>query len=105
MKEVTTITIQTNEKGDTIGRSVVTDRTLVKERNRQQDVRSKREEVVHDTVYIEKRDSSVVMEQTVSSKPLSGKQSITSTLKWTFAILCAIIVLIITVKVCLRRSL
>ena len=76
----------------------------VTERDRQRDrkaVKDKEEKLVvrTDTVYIECKDSVVVKEANVSHQTLS----ISHLLKWIFAILCAIIVLIITVKVCYHR--
>ena len=82
-----------------------------------------RTEVVRDTVYVEKRDSSLQVlglakrqrratayglqedpsarsgRATVSSK----LSAVSKVLKWIFALVCAVVVLIITVKVCLRR--
>ena len=52
-----------------------------------------------DTVYIERKDSVVVKEANVSHQT----SSISHLLKWIFAVICAIIVLIITVKVCYHR--
>ena len=96
--ETKTITITKNEKGDTTFTSIVTERDRFRDRAA---VRDKEEKLIvrTDTVYIEKRDS-------VSSFRFQGSSSVghqTSILKWIFWILCAIIGLIITVKVCLRR--
>lgn len=101
--EVTTITVDRNDKGDTLRQSIVTDRERVRNAA---DVRSKTVDVkvVRDTVYIDKRDS-------VSSYRFQGLDSLTphpSTLtfiKWIFAVICAIIVLIIVVKLGLRKVL
>ena len=42
----------------------------------------------------------------VAKKPISGKQTgLVPTLKWFFGILCALIVLVITLKLCLRKAL
>ena len=56
IREVTTITVQTNEAGDTVKVVQITDRDRA--RNREA-VRDKEERLVvrTDTVYIEKRDS------------------------------------------------
>jgi hypothetical protein len=56
--------------------------------------------VVRDTVYIDKRDSVLVERHQPSDV---GHQ--TSILKWIFAVICAIIVLIIVVKLGLRKVL
>ena len=55
LREVTTITIDRNDKGDTLRISTVTDRKRIRSMS---DVRSKKEDVVvrTDTVYVE-RDS------------------------------------------------
>ena len=100
LREITTITVDRNDKGDTLRQSIVTDRERVRNAA---DVRSKTVDVrvVRDTVYIEKRDSVVVKEANVSHQTLS----ISHLLKWIFAVICAIIVLIVVVKVGLRRSL
>lgn len=101
LREVTTITVDRNDRGDTLRQSIVTDRERIKSAA---DVRSKTVDVrvVRDTVYIEKRDSIL---NTNLTNPTNKKSNFFAALKWIFGILCAIIVLIITVKVCLRRSL
>ena len=113
IREVTTITVQTNDAGDTVKVVQITDRDRA--RNREA-VRDKEERLVvrTDTVYIEKRDSSLQVtayglqedpsarsgRATVSSK----LSAVSKVLKWIFALICAVVVLIITVKVCsLRR--
>lgn len=100
LREITTITVDRNDKGDTLRQSIVTDRERVRNAA---DVRSKTVgvRVVRDTVYIEKRDSVVVKEANVSHQT----PSISHLLKWIFWIVCAIIVLIIVIKLGLRRSL
>jgi len=97
--EVTTITVDRNDKGDTLRQSIVTDRERVRNAA---DVRSKTVDVkvVRDTVYIDKRDSVLVERHQPSDV---GHQ--TSILKWIFAVICAIIVLIIVVKLGLRKVL
>lgn len=59
LRERTTITVDRNDKGDTLRQSIVTDRERVRNAA---DVRSKTVDVrvVRDTVYIEKRDSTSV---------------------------------------------
>ena len=92
LREITTITIDRNDRGDTLRVKQITDRTRAHEKS---GVRSRKEEVLVriDTVYIEKRDS--VLAERHRSSAVSHPTSI---LKWTFAIVCAIIVLIIVVK-------
>ena len=98
LREVTTITLQQNDQGDTLKLVQVTDRTRA---SRSEGYRDREEKMVvkTDTVYIEKRDSVVVSN-------VSDKQTgLVPTLKWIFGILCALIVLIITIKVCSRKAL
>ena len=98
-----TITIRENEQGDTVFRSEVTDRDRIRSKA---DVRSKKEvvRVERDTVYIERRDS-VDVRNYGATESQSGETALHRTLKWIFWILCAIVVLIITVRIGLRRSL
>ena len=98
--ETKTITITKNEAGDTTFTSIVTDRTRASAHDR---VRDKEEKLVvrTDTVYVERKDSVVVKEANVSHQT----PSISHLLKWIFWIVCAIIVLIIVIKLGLRRSL
>ena len=104
LQEVTTITIQTNDRGDTLKVTQITDRSRLRERSdirhRSSDVR-----VRIDTVYIERRDSSYAEKNIVagSEDKSTWGDSFRSTLKWIFAVICAIIGLIITVKVCYHR--
>ena len=110
LREVTTITIDRNDRGDTLKLVQITD--LTRARSRDNVVAQKvKTEIVRDTVYVEKRDSSLQVsslgayglredpsarsgQATVSSK-LSAVSKI---LKWVFWILVAGIVLIIVVK-------
>ena len=104
LQEVTTITIQTNDRGDTLKVTQITDRSRLRERSdirhRSSDVR-----VRIDTVYIERRDSSYAEKTIVagSEDKSTWGDRFRSTLKWIFAVICAIIGLIITVKVCYHR--
>ena len=111
IREVTTITVQTNDAGDTVKVVQITDRDRA--RNREA-VRDKEERLVvrTDTVYIEKRDSSLRLsslgayglQEDPSARSgratISGKLSaVSKILKWVFWILVAGIVLIIVVKI------
>ena len=109
--EVTTVTVQLNEVGDTVKTSTVTDRTRARAFDRRKDVEI-RTEIVRDTVYIEKRDSSLRVSslgayglQEDGTPTISSKLSaVSKVLKWIFWILIGLIGLIVTVKVCsLRR--
>lgn len=99
LREVTTITVQLGQTGDTLKVAQVTERDRFRERAA---VKEKEEKLVvrTDTVYIEHKDSVEVKEASISHQT----SSINHLIKWTFAILCAIIILMITAKVCLRRA-
>ena len=56
LKEVTTVTVQLNETGDTVKVSTVTDRTRASDRSQLRD-KSEKLIVRVDTVYVERRDS------------------------------------------------
>ena len=101
IREVTTITIRENERGDTVFRSEVTDRDRIRSKA---DVRSKKEvvRVERDTVYIERKDSVLVQGsrfQVLGDSISHHTSAISHLLKWVFAVICAIVVLIIVVKV------
>lgn len=95
LREVTTITIRENEAGDTLKVVQITDRDRFRSKA---DVRSKKEivRVERDTVYIERKDSVVVRDAANISHQTS---SISHLLKWMFAVICAVGVLIMVVKV------
>ena len=97
IREVTTITVDRNDKGDTLKVVQITDRDRIRSKA---DVRSKKEvvRVERDTVYIEKRDS-VQVTTTNLSNPTNKSSNFVRSLKWIFAVICAIIVLIITIKI------
>ena len=110
VREVTTITIDRNDKGDTLKISTITDRTTVHDRDRTQ-YRTESVEVRVDTVYIEK-DSLVVKEipQQVRNEGNGGLfggggtgrtgliAGLTRNLRWLFLVLLAIIILIIIIR-------
>ena len=104
LREVTTIMIDRNDKGDTLKVVQITDRERLSSKA---DVRRQKEDVrvVRDTVYIERKDSVSVQEFKGSNGSSEKKSGFLTYVKWIFALICAIVVLIITVKVCLRRSL
>ena len=109
LREVTTITIQQDAQGDTLKLVQVTDRTRA---SRSEGLKEKKEkaEVRVDTVYVEKQSESTV----AAAGPgisidrdgtITNNLSPLTLMKWLFAILCATIVLIITLKLCLRKAL
>ena len=99
IREVTTITVQLGQAGDTVRVAQVTDRDRIRSKA---DVRSKKEvvRVVRDTVYVERRDSVVVRDAANISHHTSA---ISHLLKWIFWIIIGLIALIITAKLCLHR--
>lgn len=95
-----TVTIRENENGDTVRMTTETDRERVRSIS---DVRSKKEEVrvVRDTVYVERRDSVEVSSSRfqVSGDSLNHRPStLILTLKWVFALIVAVSVLLLIVK-------
>ena len=96
-----TITVQTNDKGDTLRVNTETDRERIRSKAdvRRQKVETK---VIRDTVYIEQRDS-VLVQEFQGSSVQGSRASPLSYLKWAFWILIGLTALIITVKLCLRR--
>lgn len=95
MMETKTITITKNVDGDTLFRSVVTDRERIRNAA---DVRSKTVDVrvVRDTVYVEKRDS--VLSFKFLDSGSSRASPFVSSLKWIFFIIVSLIVLIVVIK-------
>jgi hypothetical protein len=67
LKEVTTVTVQLNETGDTVKMSTVTDRTRASDRSQ---LRDKSEKIIVrvDTVYVERRDSVLVKSEELRVK-------------------------------------
>ena len=94
--EVTTIHVRTNEAGDTVFRSVVTDRMRARDRDRIAKQMTKTE-VKTDTVYVERRDS--VATSSKDGGGQSGRTALHSTLKWIFWIILALIALTIVFKI------
>ena len=120
---VTTIIIRQNEAGDTVKQSVVTDRYRGRNaeaakvdfplRAVELNLHDERLTVQRDTVYIEKRDSSLRvtaygLQEDPSARSgqatVSGKLSaVSKIMKWIFWILIGLIGLIVTAKVCTLR--
>ena len=96
IRELTTITVQTNDAGDTLKVVQITDRDRA--RNREA-VRDKEERLVvrTDTVYIEKRDS-VYIQNTNLTNQTNKKSGFLTYVKWIFALVCAIVVLILVIR-------
>ena len=91
--EVTTIHIRTNDAGDTVRMTTVTDRDRVTDRSRA-DRATYRSEVRVDTVVVERRDSVLVKnEKGARASPLLMN------LKWIFWIIIAMMGLCIVFKI------
>lgn len=99
LREVTTITVDRNDRGDTLKVVQITDRDRIRDRSQ---VRDKSEKLIvkTDTVYIAVRDSVSSSKFQVSGDSLNPRPStLILTLKWMFAVICAVGVLIMVVKV------
>ena len=95
IREVTTVHVRTNEAGDTLFQSVVTDR----ERGRSRDAiaMQRTKTVVRvDTIYIEKQDSIEIRSRPEAQ---SGGTALHKTLRWIFWIIIGLIALVITIRI------
>ena len=95
--ETTTIHIQTNEVGDTIARSMVTDRTRARSRDAITAQKTKTE-VVRDTVFVEKRDSIEIRSRPEGAKDGWGNQ-LARVLRLVLWIVIGLIGLVIVVRI------
>ena len=95
--EVTTITIRTNEVGDTLRVAQVTDRTRARSRDAIAKQKTK-VEVKTDTVFVEKRDSIEIR-----SRPEGGgdqrQNRWAQSLRWVFWIVLGLIGLVLVIKI------
>ena len=99
IREVTTITVDRNEAGDTLKVAQVTERDNIRNRSA---VKDKHERIVvkTDTVFVAVRDSSNVQTTNCTNNTNETKGSgLRATLKWIFWIIIALTVLVITIKV------
>lgn len=91
--ETTIITVDRNEVGDTLFRSVVTDRTKAKSRDHIAAYKTKTV-IKTDTVFVERRDS-VLVKNTNQARASPFE----NTLKWVFFIVLALIGLILLLRI------
>ena len=99
LKEVTTVTVDRTDVGDTLRVTTVTDRTRASVRDRVRDVELKIVEKT-DTVYVERKDSVRVQAfQGSSVQGVARASPFVSALKWIFWIIVSITVLLIVIKV------
>lgn len=97
LKEITTITVDRNDKGDTLRLTQITDRTRASARERVKDVEVKTV-VKTDTVYVELRDS-VRVQEFQASNGENRPSAFISALKWVFWIIVAVTVLVAALKI------
>ena len=98
LREVTTITIDRNDKGDTLKVVQITDLTRARSRDNVVAQRVKTEVRV-DTVYVEKRDSTSVSSFRFQDSGAGRASPFVSALKWICWILVAIGGLIIIIRI------
>lgn len=94
--ETTTINVQTSEAGDTLRLVQITDRTRASNRAAVKD-KEERVRVERDTVYVERRDS-VLVSEFQGSRSSSRASPVVSALKWVFAVIIALCVLLIILR-------
>jgi hypothetical protein len=96
LREVTTITIRENEKGDTLKLVQITDRTRATDRAA---ARDKEEKLIirTDTIYVAVRDS--VSSFKIQDSGSKRTSPFVSSLKWIFWILVAATVLIVVLRI------
>ena len=97
LREVTTISVQMNEAGDTVFKSMVTERDRLRF---QSDVRNKQEEtrVVIDSIYTERNDS-VKTNTRFTASGESRSSSLVTVLKWVVAMMVVLSMLIVIVRI------
>lgn len=100
LKEVTVVTVQLNETGDTVRTSTVTDRTRARSRD---NITAYKTKVVEkrDTVFIECRDS---IKTTGLTNPTNRVSLVVSVLRWVFAIVVALGGLVIIIRLAWRKG-
>ena len=96
--EVTTITIRTNETGDTLRVAQVTERERIRDRDAIAMQKTKTE-IVRDTVYVERKDSVEIRSRPSVGGGQSGKTALNTTLRWVFWIIIALTGFVIVIKV------
>lgn len=97
LREVTTISVQMNEAGDTVFKSMVTERDRLRF---QSDVRNKQEEtrVVIDSIYTERNDS-VKINTRFTALDENRSSSLVTVLKWVVAMMVVLSMLIVIVRI------
>ena len=99
LREVTVVTVDRNEVGDTLRVAQVTERDRVRDRAAVAEVKEKIV-VRTDTVYVERRDSSLQVKACGLREAGAGRSnSVVMGLKWVFWIIVAVIGLVVTVRI------
>ena len=107
LREVTTITIRENEQGDTLRVSTVTDRDRLRSRENLRRVETVTVTRI-DTVYIQKdsvsvEDKKIGLSASTDGRAFGKRAGLLTYVKWITALVCAIVVLVVVIKVCLLR--
>lgn len=99
LREVTTLTIMTNDKGDTLKVTQVTERDQLRSRY---DVKHWKEDVlaIRDTVYVVTRDSVLIQDSMSRHQEKSAKSNgvFWAALKWILAIAFILLVFVLLVR-------
>ena len=95
-REVTTVTVDRKENGDTVRVCIVTERDRVRDRDNRAAVWMKTE-VKTDTVVVERRDSVNIRSPATGGE--SGRTALHFILKWCFAIVIGLIALTVVLKI------
>jgi hypothetical protein len=97
LKEVTTITIDRNDKGDTLKVVQVTDRDLIRDRSQ---LRDKSEKIIvkTDTVYVAVRDSVVELRNYGATESGNRPSAVARALKWVLAIAFLLLTSVVLVR-------
>lgn len=111
MREVTVITVQLNEVGDTLKQTVITDRTHSSTRDRTQvRLTTEKQKVLHDTVYVERESDKQAVVAAGSNVEIDKEGNVTrhvnrfaQSLKWLCFAALALALLIIAARIFLKR--
>ena len=95
--EVTTITIDRNEQGDTLKTSVVMDRTRARTRDKIAKQMTKTI-IKTDTVYVAVRDSVVELRNYGATESGNRPSAVARALKWVYWIIVSLTVFIVVIK-------
>ena len=99
LREVITQTIMTNDKGDTLKVTQVTERDQLRSRS---DVKHKKKDVlaIRDTVYVVTRDSVLIQDSMYEhhEKSTDSKQAFVSALRWIMAIALILLATVVLVR-------